>query len=124
MVPSRDSDGDGPFVSEEPLSKAWMALALAAFSAVALLIYAPALQGGFIADDRHYIQINPYVHEISWDKTVTLWDPTGPLPLLVENYAPVHILLHASSGSSSATPPPDTTSSTRRCTPARAPYSW
>lgn len=77
------------------LSKGWLVLGLAAFASVALLIYAPALRGAFIADDQHYIQLNPYVHEFSWDHFVTLWDPTGPLLLTVENYAPVHILLHA-----------------------------
>lgn len=61
---------------------------------VALVVYAPALGGSFISDDEHYVQRNVFVHH-PLDNWVAIWDPTSVLAEIVENYAPVHVLLHA-----------------------------
>lgn len=65
-----------------------------AFSIVAYAIYFPAVGGQFVSDDVHYVQANAYVHELSVENVVAILDPFGPLPRVVENYAPVHLLLH------------------------------
>lgn len=67
----------------------------AAFVGLGLAIYAPALDGDFISDDGHYVQQNPYVHELSLENVAAILDPTSVVTKLVENYAPVHVLLHA-----------------------------
>lgn len=58
-------------------------------------MYAPVLDGGFISDDSHYVQRNEYVHDLSWHNVVAIWDPGSEVTVLVENYAPVHLMLHA-----------------------------
>lgn len=65
-----------------------------AFSIVAYAIYFPALEGQFVSDDVHYVQGNRYIHELSLENIAAILDPFGPLPRVVENYAPVHLLLH------------------------------
>lgn len=65
------------------------------FSVLALVIYGPALGGGFVSDDEHYLQNNPYVHEfLDPENFVAIWDPTSVVTIVVENYAPVHLVLH------------------------------
>ncbi len=61
----------------------------------ALVVYAPALRGSFVSDDEHYVERNVFVHELTVDNVVAILDPTSVLAVIVENYAPVHILLHA-----------------------------
>lgn len=65
-----------------------------AFLIVGLIIYGPALDGTFISDDEHYVQRNVYVHD-PIDNLGAILDPTSVLAVVVENYAPVHVLLHA-----------------------------
>ncbi len=65
------------------------------FSVVGLLLYSPVLDGGFVSDDSHYVQRNEYVHDLSAHNLVAIWDPTSEVTVLVENYAPVHLMLHA-----------------------------
>ncbi len=60
-----------------------------------LAAYAPALDGEFISDDQHYVHGNPYLHELSLENLREILDPRGALTVVVENYAPVHLLLHA-----------------------------
>jgi hypothetical protein len=60
-----------------------------------LLVYSPALTGVFISDDLHYVRDNPYVRTLNLDNLIAIWDPTSVVTVLVENYAPVHLLLHA-----------------------------
>ncbi len=67
---------------------------LAAFVGLALLVYAPALDGSFISDDLHYVQENPYVHDPSRENLIAILNPQSGLAALIENYAPVHMLLH------------------------------
>ena len=64
------------------------------FLVAAFLIYSPALHGTFISDDEHYVLRNVFVHDPveNWRAIV---DPTSVLAEIVENYAPVHVLLHA-----------------------------
>jgi hypothetical protein len=69
-------------------------LLFCAFAVVGLVIYGPALDGAFISDDEHYVQRNVYVHA-PLDNLVAILDPTSVLAVVVENYAPVHVLLHA-----------------------------
>lgn len=65
------------------------------FFVVCLLAYAPALDGGFISDDEHYVLNNRFVHDLTFDNVLAILDPTGTPAKLVENYAPVHLLLNA-----------------------------
>ncbi len=67
----------------------------AAFLVTALVVYRPALDGAFISDDEHYVQRNVYVHDLTVDNLIAILDPTSVLAVVVENYAPVHVLLHA-----------------------------
>jgi hypothetical protein len=64
------------------------------FLAVALVVYWPALDGSFISDDEHYVQRNVFVHELTAENVLAILDPTSVVAVIVENYAPVHILLH------------------------------
>ena len=68
---------------------------LASYLGLAFVIYGPALDGEFISDDRHYVEQNVYVQEPTGDNLVAILDPTSVVSVLVENYAPVHLLLHA-----------------------------
>jgi len=61
---------------------------------VGLWVYAPALSGDFISDDQHYVQQNPYVHALDLDSLIAIVDPTSVVTRIVENYAPVHLILH------------------------------
>jgi hypothetical protein len=58
-------------------------------------VYAPALGGGFVSDDQHYVWGNPYVRDASLEHVREILDPDGAVVPLVENYAPVHLLLHS-----------------------------
>jgi hypothetical protein len=64
------------------------------FAVVGLVVYSSALGGDFISDDQHYVQDNPYVHTLSLENVIAIWDPTSIVTILVENYAPVHLMLH------------------------------
>ncbi len=64
------------------------------FFALALVVYAPALNGTFVSDDEHYVERNVFVHD-PLDNWVAIIDPTSVLAEIIENYAPVHVLLHA-----------------------------
>lgn len=72
-----------------------VALLAAGFAALALAVYAPALVGPFLSDDLHYVATNPYVHDLSLENLVAIFDPGSPATVFVVNYAPVHLLLHA-----------------------------
>ncbi len=65
------------------------------FLAVALFVYAPTLSGDFLSDDNHYVVHNRYVRTPTLASLTAILDPTGVPANLVENYAPVHLLLHA-----------------------------
>ncbi len=71
------------------------ALAAVAFALLAVAVYQPALDGEFVSDDLHYVAANGYVTDPSPAHLLAILDPTGPLIRIVENYAPVHLLLHA-----------------------------
>ena len=66
-----------------------------AFVVLALVVYAPALNGPFLSDDLHYVATNPYVHTLDFANFVAILDPTSTATVFVVNYAPVHLLLHA-----------------------------
>jgi hypothetical protein len=61
---------------------------------VALVLYAPSFDGPFVSDDQHYVENNPYVHQLTLESVAATLRPDGPVSRLVENYAPVHVLLH------------------------------
>jgi tetratricopeptide (TPR) repeat protein len=65
------------------------------FVLLALLVYAPGLEGQFISDDLHYLAQNEYIHTLSVENMLAIWDPTSEVAEIVENYAPVHLTLHA-----------------------------
>ena len=71
------------------------ALLLAGFIGAAFVIYSPSLDGGFISDDEHYVSRNAYVHDPTGSNLVAILNPTSVVSRYVENYAPVHLLLHA-----------------------------
>ena len=75
--------------------RASWALLFVAFLLGALVIYSPALDGSFISDDEHYVLRNVYVHDLTAENLIAILDPTSVLAVVVENYAPVHVLLHA-----------------------------
>jgi tetratricopeptide (TPR) repeat protein len=72
---------------------AWACLGV--FVVVALCLYFPALGGPFISDDRAVLLGNPYVHGLSFENLVAILSPSGPVARLTANYAPVHMLAHA-----------------------------
>ncbi|MCS5637065.1 MAG: hypothetical protein NZ990_11150, partial [Myxococcota bacterium] len=65
------------------------------FTLLGLLVYAPGLGGQFISDDLHYVAQNEYIHTLSVRNLAAIWDPTSEVAEIVENYAPVHLTLHA-----------------------------
>jgi hypothetical protein len=65
------------------------------FLGAALVVYGPALRGGFVSDDFHYLANNAWLHELSLEHTLAILDPQGPTAINVVNYAPVQLLLHA-----------------------------
>ena len=80
----------------EPADRpAWLLSLYAGFLVVGLLIYSPALDGSFISDDEHYVVRNVYAHDLTVENVLTILDPTSVLAVVVENYAPVHVFLHA-----------------------------
>jgi protein O-mannosyl-transferase len=70
-----------------------------AFAAVLLLVllvvYGPALRGGFVSDDIGYVVGNPWIHELSLANVRAILDPLGPAAAHTANWAPLHLLLHA-----------------------------
>ena len=70
-------------------------MAWGAFLLVGLILYWPVLDGAFISDDSHYVLKNQYVHDLTLDNVIAIWDPTSEVAVLVENYAPVHLMLHS-----------------------------
>jgi len=72
---------------------------LTAALGVSLFLYGPALQGPFVSDDLHYVAGNPYVQELSARHVIEILDPFGPATILVVNWTPVHLLLHAAAWS-------------------------
>jgi len=65
------------------------------FLGVALVVYQPALEGPFVSDDHHYIENNAYIHELSFENLLVLFDPFGAATVGIVNYAPVQLLIHA-----------------------------
>ncbi|MCZ6783013.1 MAG: hypothetical protein O7G30_06850 [Proteobacteria bacterium] len=85
-----------PGRSEAPALGAWSwLLLLLGFTGLALVVYEPALQGEFISDDQHYIYANPYITNPTVENLLEMWNPKSVLMVVVENYAPVHLMLHA-----------------------------
>lgn len=70
------------------------ALLFTAYLGALLSIYAPALSGPFVSDDMHYVAENPYVHSLSVENAVEIFDPFGASTVAVVNYSPVQLLLH------------------------------
>lgn len=90
---ARDADrrGAGGGLPGRALRGAGVALA---FAGVAWLVFAPALEGPFLSDDQHYVENNPYVHHLGWDTLGQVLRPYGPASRMVENWAPVNVVLH------------------------------
>ena len=66
-----------------------------AFFLVGIFVYGPALDGEFLSDDFHYVATNEYVHTPSASNLIAIWNPQSEVTILVENYAPVHLMLHS-----------------------------
>lgn len=75
----------------------WMrdAAALGAFATVALLLYLPTLDDPMFSDDNIYTVGNPWVTGFSFERLVEMFQPTSAVSTLVQNYAPVALILHA-----------------------------
>jgi hypothetical protein len=69
-------------------------LAAALFAGVAFAVYAPARDGPFLSDDLSYVSENPWVQD-PWTRPGAILRPDGEANVLVRNYAPVHLALHA-----------------------------
>jgi hypothetical protein len=78
----------------ESESVGFHALLFLAFFAACLFTYQPAIHGDFISDDEHYVLNNAYVHDVTVDNLVAIFDPAGTPAKLVENYAPIHLLMY------------------------------
>jgi len=76
------------------MSRRDVALLALVFCALALVIYAPALQGGLVSDDYGYVG-NVYIQSLDTRTVLSLLDPFGAPALYTANYAPVHLLAHA-----------------------------
>ena len=61
---------------------------------LALYAYAPAMAGPFLSDDQHYVERNPYVHDLSFETLAAIVEPNGPASRTIENWAPVQLILH------------------------------
>ncbi len=81
-------------VAAAPAKPISIALVLVTFSLWAGAVYFHALNGSFVSDDVYYVQLNEYVHHLNVANVLAILDPSGPLIRVVENYAPVHLLLH------------------------------
>ena len=73
----------------------WPLWLFAGYTALALAIYWPALQGPFVSDDFAYLVTHPYTAPLTWRNTLEILDPWGPAKLYAANYAPIHLLLTA-----------------------------
>ncbi len=93
----RDSAGDSAWHVDRVGGPGVLALAalFIVLAVAGLVAYQPALRGGFISDDHHYVEANPYVHDPNFENLIAMWNPTSVVAILVENYAPVHLMLHA-----------------------------
>jgi hypothetical protein len=47
-----------------------------------------------VSDDFHYVRYNTYIHELSAENLLILFDPVGPATITIVNYSPVQLLLH------------------------------
>jgi tetratricopeptide (TPR) repeat protein len=93
---NRGSRGAAPACAPRPrLHWGLVAGLCVGFTAASLLIAAPAVDGTFLSDDYVYIVNNPYVHGVNPENVRVLLDPWGPPTIYTNNYAPVHLLLHA-----------------------------
>jgi hypothetical protein len=68
---------------------------LLTFASFSFTVYAPALDGGFISDDRVYVSESPYTDSLDRDAVVGMFAPFADASAYTANYAPVHLLLHA-----------------------------
>ena len=63
-------------------------------SALALVIYGPALHGPFISDDALFLVGNPFTATLSPENVLVMFDPWGEART-ASNYAPLHLLASA-----------------------------
>ena len=70
-------------------------LAYFAFACVCFAVYAPALNGDFVSDDRLYVSESPYTVSLDREAVRGMIAPFGDASAYTVNYAPVHLLLHA-----------------------------
>ena len=74
--------------------RTWLLLYAGAL-ALCFAVYAPSLHGPFLSDDVYYLQGNRAVREPSLAHLREILAPRSDLTLMVANYAPVHLLVHA-----------------------------
>jgi hypothetical protein len=65
------------------------------FGAALAWVYGPALRGPFLSDDLHHVSANPYVTRPGSVRVADLLDPRGEPTWVVQNYAPLPTLVHA-----------------------------
>lgn len=93
--PESESREDPAVGDPSGLDPTWMLLGFLGFIIIGLIVYERVLDGPFISDDLHYVASNEILHAFDARMVREILDPTGVLTLLVENYAPVHLFLHA-----------------------------
>lgn len=65
------------------------------FASFCFAVYEPALDGGFISDDRLYVSESPFTASLDAEHVLGMFAPFGDASAFTVNYAPVHLLLHA-----------------------------
>ena len=92
----RRSEGGGAGVGDArtPASLLARVAPVAAAFALAWVVYAPALQGPLVSDDFGYLT-SPYTQAIDFPSLSRMFDPAGDARLYTGNYAPIHLLAHA-----------------------------
>ena len=98
MSPPTNPDAqpvEAPEDARAGMPRAQLAAIFAVFVALSFAVYWPATSGPFFSDDFSNIVHNDYVHELTFENISALLDPAGAPASFTQNYAPVHLLVHA-----------------------------
>lgn len=75
--------------------RAWPLAIYLIFASFCFAVYEPALDGGFISDDRLYVSESSFTASLDAEHVLGMFAPFGDASAFTVNYAPVHLLLHA-----------------------------
>ncbi|HXY41729.1 MAG TPA: hypothetical protein VEQ10_18770, partial [Vicinamibacteria bacterium] len=68
-----------PAAAAGPQSSPWLRRAPLLAAALAVLVWAPSIAGGFLYDDLTLITLNPAIHDLHALRTVLTYEPSRPL---------------------------------------------